>query len=91
MSLDSNPNIRERIGFLAAKADAAHSRIDKLETGVREDLKDINKELKVIAAYMNRGKGWTAAMMFIASLIGAGVAEVAKDFISKPVIQEVRK
>lgn len=68
----------ERIGSLAAKATAAHDRIDKLETGLRDDLKEIKQELKSIAAWMNRGKGWAAAAMLLAGMGGAAVIELGK-------------
>lgn len=63
--------IRERLGALDAKVTAAHSRTDKLETVIREDLKEIKKELHDLTAHMNRGKGWAAAMIFLASASGA--------------------
>ncbi len=66
----------EKIGQLAAKADAAHSRLDRLETGVRDDLKEIKEELKELSAHMNRGKGWSAAFVFLAGISGAGLTQV---------------
>lgn len=68
----------ERIGTISAKAAAAHDRIDKLEIGLRSDLKDIKEELKAISAWMNKGKGWAAAAMLLAGMGGAAVVELAK-------------
>jgi hypothetical protein len=68
--------VRERLGALDAKVTAAHSRTDKLETIIREDLKDIKKELHDLAAHMNRGKGWAAAMIFLAGSAGALVVKL---------------
>lgn len=39
-------DVREKIGVLRAQATAAHSRLDKIETEIREDLKEINVTLK---------------------------------------------
>jgi hypothetical protein len=68
--------ISEKIGVLAAKADAAHSRLDKLEIGLREDLKEIKKDLKELNGYMHRGKGWAAAIILLSGFAGAGVVKL---------------
>lgn len=68
--------IAERIGQLTAKAEAAHARIDKMEAGVREDLASIKDELKELNAHMNRGKGWSAAMLFLAGSSGAALMKL---------------
>ncbi len=64
-------SISEKIGALSAKVSAAHSRVDKLETGIREDLREINSELKGLTAYVNHAKGWAAAMMLLSGILGA--------------------
>lgn len=64
-------DIREKIGALSAKADAAHNRVDKLEILLREDLQGIKTDLKDLNAYMHRGKGWAAAMIFFGGIVGA--------------------
>lgn len=80
-------DIREKIGAMDAKISAAHARVDRLETGVREDLKELKKEfrelrdninsdLKALNAHMNRGKGWAAAMLLLAGSAGAGVVKL---------------
>lgn len=66
-------DVREKIGQLTAKADAAHIRIDKVEVLVRDDLKEIKKDLKDLNTYMHRGKGWASAMLFISGFVGAGL------------------
>lgn len=63
--------IREKIGILSAKANAAHNRVDKLELLLRDDLKEIKDDLKDLNAYMHRGKGWAAAMIFFGGIAGA--------------------
>jgi hypothetical protein len=73
----------EKIGALSAKADAAHNRIDKIEVLVRDDLKEIKKELKELAAYMNRGKGWGAALIFFSGFAGAGMTKLIAMIFTK--------
>lgn len=68
--------LHEKIGVLSAKADAAHSRIDKLEVLLRDDLKELKSDLKALNAYMHRGKGWAAAMVFISGIVGAVAMKV---------------
>lgn len=69
-------DIRERIGALDAKVTAAHSRVDKLEQGLRDDLKEIKSELKELSAHMNKGKGWAAAMIFLSGTVGAAIIKL---------------
>lgn len=74
--------ISEKIGQLIAKSDAAHKRLDKIETDVRDDLKHINDELKAINAHMNKGKGWAAAFLFLAGLSGAGASKLLSTILN---------
>lgn len=76
-------DVREKIGELSAKASAAHSRIDKLEQGIRDDLKTISSDLKELNAYMHRGKGWASAMLFFAGFAGAGLFKLLTMIFSK--------
>lgn len=74
--MSDETRVFEKIGQIAAKADAAHSRLDRLEIGVRDDLKEITNELKKLNEHMNRGKGWAAAAMLFAGLAGAGIVKL---------------
>ncbi len=69
-------DMMEKIGALDAKVTAAHNRVDKLEIMLREDLKEILTDLKEIHAYMNKGKGWAAALMLLAGTSGAGIMKL---------------
>jgi hypothetical protein len=69
--------IRERLGALDAKVTAAHSRLDRVEENISEDLKSIKDELHELNAHMNKSKGWGAAMLFLASILGAGLVKLA--------------
>lgn len=69
--------IHEKIGQLDAKVTAAHHRVDKLELGIRDDLKELKADLKELNAYMHRGKGWAAATVFISGFAGAGFFKLA--------------
>ena len=71
----------ERVGVLDAKVTAAHSRLDRMEVGIREDLKEIKKDVKDLNGHMNRGKGWAAAALMIASAVGAGFMKLLTTFL----------
>lgn len=66
-------DVREKIGQLSAKAEAAHSRIDRVETEIKNELRELVKEMKELNAYMNRGKGWASAMLLLSGIVGAGI------------------
>lgn len=68
--------IHEKIGQLDAKVTAAHHRVDKLELGIRDDLKELKADLKELNAYMHRGKGWAAAMIFLSGISGAVIVKM---------------
>lgn len=75
--------VQERIVALDGKIGAAHARIDKMELLIRDELKDIkvnfkemSGELKEVIAYMNRGRGWAAAALLVAGMVGGLVAKV---------------
>ena len=62
--------------MLEGKASSAHKRVDKLEAGIRDDLKEIKQDLKELSAHMNRGKGWAAATMLLAGTLGASIGKL---------------
>ncbi len=66
--------LAERIGALDAKATSSHKRLDTLETLLREDI----KELREVIAWMNRAKGWAAAALCIAGVLGGLVVKLIK-------------
>jgi putative component of toxin-antitoxin plasmid stabilization module len=68
--------MHEKLGVLSAKADAAHSRIDRLENGIKSDLSEMKNDLKELSAHMHKGKGYAAAIMFVAGLAGAGLTKI---------------
>lgn len=68
--------LHEKIGTLDAKVTAAHHRLDKLELAIRDDLKDLKVDLKELNEYMHKGKGWSAAFLFLAGISGAGLTKL---------------
>ncbi len=66
----------EKTITLDGKVTAAHNRLDKMEFLLRDDLTEIKKELKEVIAWMNRGKGWAAATLLIAGMLGGSVASL---------------
>lgn len=71
----------EAIGALKEKAKAAHERIDKLEVGLREDLKEISTKLSAIEQWMHTKKGYEAALMLVASIIGGALTILAEKIL----------
>ncbi len=69
-------DLREKLGILTAKVEAAHHRLDKLQLDTRDDLTEIKKDLKEVITYMNKGKGWSAAMLLLAGSSGAGIVKL---------------
>lgn len=67
---------KEKMGLLIAKVEAAHGRIDRLESGIRDDLREIQRELKDLTAHMNKGRGMLAVMLFLSGSAGAGVVKL---------------
>lgn len=79
----SDATLSEKIGALSAKTSAAHSRIDKLETTIRDDLKDLKRELHELNAHMNRGKGWSAAIMLLSGTVGGVLVKLLSSMLDK--------
>lgn len=75
-------DIREKIGELRASVKSAHSRVDKIETEVREDLNKVEAQLVELNAHMNKGKGWAAAFFLLAGLAGGGLATLIANIFS---------
>ena len=67
-------DIREKIGVLTAKVDAAHIRVDRVETEIKSTLKDLHEDMKELNAHMNKSKGGLAVMVFLSGGTGAGLA-----------------
>lgn len=60
---------------LEATLKSAHKRIDKMEILIREDFKEIKSALESINGFMNRGKGWAAAGLLLAGMVGGFVSK----------------
>lgn len=61
---------------------ASHTRIDKLEFLIQEDFKEIKADIKGIAgklegisAWSERSKGWAAAALLLATILGGIIAK----------------
>lgn len=68
----TDPNIYQLIGEIKATAQAAHKRLDTTESEFKDTLKELNKKLDILNEHMNKGKGWSAALLFLSSIMGAG-------------------
>lgn len=73
----------EKLALVMAKADAAHSRLDRHESITREDMKEIKKDIKDLIEYMHRSKGRDAALIFIAGFSGAGISKFLATFFGQ--------
>jgi hypothetical protein len=63
--------IWEKMGQVIAKTDAAHTRLDKLEGVIREDLAKLNAAVASLLAEMHKTQGRNGAILFIVGGVGA--------------------
>lgn len=73
--------MQERVGAIDKAVTASHSRIDKLDQEIKESLKEMSLDLKIVVAHMNRSKGWGAAAMLGATIIGGILGALIKFLI----------
>lgn len=90
MSEDRLAFIQERVGALDAKVSAAHARMDREEVilrqevkGLRNEVKQLSSEVKDVIAFMNRGKGWSAALLLLSGFLGASLVKVLGVFSTR--------
>jgi hypothetical protein len=73
----------ERIVVLEQSTKAAHKRIDDRDRDIKE-IKDgvaaVGKDVKEVVAWMNRGKGWAAAALLMAGVLGSVFTKLAALF-----------
>lgn len=73
--------IHETIGELKAKVKAAHDRVDKLESGLREDLEKIMSKLGTIEQWMHKKQGSEATWILVASIVSGLLSFLATKFL----------
>jgi uncharacterized membrane protein YvbJ len=73
--------IQERIGVVHATAEKAHERIDSVNKEVKDQLKVLSEDVKILLGYMNHSKGSKSSMIFAISTLIAVIGIVAKLFI----------
>lgn len=73
--------LHESIGEIKATAKAAHQRLDKLEFGLREDLKGISDKLAEIEKWMHKSQGWAAAALFVGTILGSVISIMVSKFL----------
>ncbi len=64
----------EKMTLAHSKADAAHNRLDKMEVFISGELKEIKSDIKEAIGHMNRSKGWAAASILLAGILGGALA-----------------
>jgi len=65
-----DPNFSEKLGVIGQKAEAAHSRLDKLEGVIREDLATLNAAVASLLAEMHKTQGRNGALLFVIGGVG---------------------
>lgn len=73
--------MQERIGSLADKILAAHTRIDGLNVEVKKELDEIGKDVKTLLANMHENKGSKATWVLVGGLAISLLGALAKIFI----------
>jgi DNA anti-recombination protein RmuC len=71
-------SLYERIGAMDAKISAAHTRQDRMELEIKELLNELKSEMKDISAHVNKSKGWAAAALMMAGILGTGLGVLLK-------------
>lgn len=74
MRPDFVQQLTERIIKAESSLERAHSRLDHVVTDVQGDVREIKADVKELAAWMHRSRGWAAASLFGASIIGGLIA-----------------
>lgn len=75
---------RVAIASLQERTSSAHKRLDKLEDTIEADLAEIKKDLKVVTAWMNQGRGWSAAALLMSGIIGGAISKALGVFLNAP-------
>lgn len=82
--------IQERLGSLDGKVTSAHSRVDKMESLIREDLKEmkaefkeVSNELKDVIAWMNSGKASIKIMLAIGGVAASAIGGLISWIVSR--------
>ncbi len=73
--------ILEKIGSINSSVEHAHDRIDRLEHGIRDDLRDLKVDLKELNAHMNRAKGWSAAAVLLSGAMGGALVKLLSQIL----------
>ena len=75
--------LQQKVAVLEAEREADRDRMDRIENAIGEGFSDIKETLKPMVSqlteltgWMNRSKGWAAAALLLAGLVGALVKSV---------------
>ena len=64
-------DVSEKLGVVGQMAQASHSRIDKLEGVIREDLAKLNEAVSGLLAEMHKAQGRNGVILFVIGALGA--------------------
>jgi len=73
--------LHERIGQVQAKADAAHTRMDILQSDIKSELKGISEDVKLLLANYHTQRGSKAMLVTVITLGIALLGALAKILI----------
>lgn len=84
--------LQERVAVVETKANAAHSRIDKMEAFLRDDIRDLKSEIKQdmkkmesnledVVNFINRSKGMFAVIVLISGFIAWIIQKIISSII----------
>ena len=79
--MESQAVVFEKLGAVIQTAQAAHTRLDRLENEIKSDLVGISADVKALRDHMNQSKGWKSGVIWIVGIIGAGLGILLKTFI----------
>jgi hypothetical protein len=65
------------------RIDNAHTRMDRIETQLGSDLKDIRSGVQELRDFMNKSKGGVATLLVAGGIAGGIVAELGRWIIGK--------
>lgn len=80
-TLDTRMDAIER-AVTRSSADA-HSRMDKIEESVSEQLKEIRQDVKDILTWVNRSKGGLATVLILMATVGGTIGALASKFFGR--------
>lgn len=81
--MNNDQKLVQQVGANGAKIDLAHERMNRIETELRNDLKDVYAELTKINERLNKNAGFASGVLLLSGFIGAAIAKAIEMFSNK--------